>query len=359
MSSRRTALPGAQRGIAVITAMLVVTIATVIAVAIAWQTALDLRRTEGLLAWEQARQFGYGAETLAARALGEVLEEQRASAVPVYSRQDNSNWCGGRQFVLDQGGEGQQQGGMVGGFCDLQGRFNLNNLLFGGRVDEVARKQYRRLLDAVSAVDENVDIEPDVADTIVESTIDWIDPDDTAEYNGAEADAYTSLQPPYRAANFWFTSVSELRAVRGVTPEIYTALAPYVAALPVTNGKRTRINVNTAEVPVLMSLGDDIALANAENWVAISEAKPFEDDTEFREFVDQAVRTDYIDYSTSYFELRGIVSIGTTRLGLYSLLEDTGTAVVPRLRQFDVVDQAPQPAEEEDVDAEELIDPDE
>jgi hypothetical protein len=67
----------------------------------------------------------------------------------------------------------------------------------------------------------------------------------------------------------------------------------------------------------------------------------------------------YLDRSSRYFELRGLVSIGTTRLGLYSLLEATGTTVVPRLRQFDVVDQAPAPAEAEDIDSEQLTDADE
>jgi len=60
-------------GIAVITAMLVVAIATVLAVEIAWETTLDLRRTEGLLSREQAQQFGYGAEAYAAKLMEEVL----------------------------------------------------------------------------------------------------------------------------------------------------------------------------------------------------------------------------------------------------------------------------------------------
>lgn len=350
--SRAGPAPRRQRGIAVITAMLVVTIATVIAVGIAWETTLDLRRTEGLLAWEQARQYGYGAEAFAARLLQETLDEQSGSAVPVYSRSDDEQACGGFQFSIDQGG-------MVGGVCDLQGRFNLNNLVIGGKAErEAARKQFRRLLDAVGALDENVDIEPDVAEVIVESTIDWVDPDGNAEFNGAEDDYYTSQDPPYRAANFWFTSVSEMRAVRGVTPEIYVALAPHLAALPVTGGERTLLNVNTATVPVLMSLGDDVALANAENWVAVSGSKPFEDTTEFTNFVDASMLP-YLGFTSRYFELRGLVSIGTTRLGMYSLLEATGTAVVPRLRQFDVVDQAPAPAETGDIESEQPTDADE
>lgn len=344
---------GRQGGIAVITAMLVVTIATVIAVAIAWQTNLDLRRTEGLLAWEQSRQFAYGAEAFAASILQESLDEGGANAP--YTRGDDETACGGFSFTLDQGG-------MTGGICDLQGRFNLNNLVINGKPDNLAVAQYRRLVNAVAATTEGLELPPDVADTIVESTVDWIDPDESAEYNGAEDDAYTSEQPPYRAANFWFTSVSELRAVRGVTPEIYTALAPHLAALPV-GGQRTLINVNTATIPVYMSLGDDMSEVNAEGYLELSRTKPFEDAadirTEFTKYVDAAM-FEYLGVNSRYFALRGLVSIGTAQLGMYSLLHATGTTVVPRLRQFDVVDQVPAPPEPDDDDeSEQLSDADE
>lgn len=320
-----------ESGVAVITAMLVVAIATVLAVELAWETTLDLRRTEGLLSREQAQQFGYGAEAYASKLMDEVLRDKAGEP---YSRRDDAQACAGFRFELEQGG-------MTGGVCDLQGRFNLNNLVNypGGQRDEVVMNQFRRLLNAIGAVNEDVDIEPQVVETIVESTVDWIDPDSTAEFSGAEADAYTSLQPPYRAANFWFTSVSELRSVRGVTPEIYEAVAPFLAALPVGTQK-TKINVNTAAVPVLMSLGEDITAANAEQWVDLSATEPFENATDFTSFLAQGM-AQYLVYSSSYFALRGLISICTTQLGMYSLLEYNGQAVVPRLRQFDVVDALP------------------
>lgn len=345
----RPPLPARQQGIAVITAMLVVTIATVLAVELAWETNLDIRRTEGLLTWDQAHQYGYGAEAFAVKTLEEVLQDQTGST-SVYSRDKDGELCQGFAVTLDG------QGGMTGGVCDLQARFNLNNLLVGGKRDKLAAEQFRRLLDAVSAVNEEIDIEPDVADVIVESTIDWIDPDTTAEFNGAEDDTYTSEQPPYRAANFWFTNVSELRAVRGVTPEIFSAILPYVAALPVS-GQRTLINVNTASVPVLMSLGESIDIANAEDWVSQS-TDPFEDATPFAGFIDPAM-IPYLGFSSSYFELKGFVSIGTTRLGMYSLLESTGPAVVARVRRFDVVDVLPSAPEAETVSSDEVTETDE
>lgn len=350
---RRTpAPPRRQRGVAVITAMLVVTIATVLAVELAWDTALDLRRTESLLSWDQARLYGYGAEAFASALLEDQLQDQSGDQ-DVYSREDDARACQGFAFEIDD------QGGMTGGVCDLQGRFNLNNLVTAaGKRDGLVVRQFRRLLEAISAVDEEIDIDPATADVIVESAADWIDPDTTADYSGAEDDTYTSELPPYRAANFWFTSVSELRAVRGVTPEIYRAIAPYLAALPVVNGQHTLVNVNTASVPVLMSLGDDITLQNAEQWVEDSLEEPFKDATPFAGFVDAGM-IPYIGYTTSYFELKGLVSIGTARLGMYSLLESNGQAVTPRLRQFDVVDAVATAGPAQPMDAEAAVDDDE
>ena len=67
--------------------------------------------------------------------------------------------------------------------------------------------------------DENIDV-----DTIADSAVDWIDPDSNEELNGAEDAYYTNLPVPYQAANAWFSSASELLAVKGMTRELYVAL---------------------------------------------------------------------------------------------------------------------------------------
>ena len=276
-----------QRGVALITALLVVAIAGILAVELVWQTNLDLKRTEGLLGWEQARQLGYGAEAFAAAKMQEQFDE---TGNEPYTRDLDKQFCLDGLAVVLAKEDIIPEGGWAGRACDLQGRFNLNNLvLVTGKKDELVVKQFRRLLNAVSIFDKNIDIAPPDIDVIVDSVVDWIDPDTTAEFNGAEDDYYTGLTPPYQAANWWFTSTSELLAVKGVTPEIYEALRPYVAALPVpVGGTYTTINVNTASEPVLMSLGDDITLANAQEWIKFSESSdgPFKDTTQFTNFVD-------------------------------------------------------------------------
>ncbi|MGI9286223.1 MAG: general secretion pathway protein GspK, partial [Pseudomonadales bacterium] len=74
-------------------------------------------------------------------------------------------------------------------------------------------------------------------------------------FSGAEDDYYADLDIPYRAGNRPMLSASELRLVKGMTPELYQALLPHIVALP----PGTAININTATVNVLRSMGSDSA----------------------------------------------------------------------------------------------------
>ena len=58
-------------------------------------------------------------------------------------------------------------------------------------------------------------------DIIVDSILDWRDPDDFHRMNGAENDYYRSLPEPYDCKNADFDSVEELSLVRGITPELF------------------------------------------------------------------------------------------------------------------------------------------
>lgn len=320
--------PTHQRGIAVLTAMLVVAVATVLAVAMAWNTNLDMRRTAGLMAWDQAREYGYFAETLAIQSLEDQLQGEA-----VYDRSTDQAARAGLSIVQDERM-------LAGGYADLQGRFNLNNLVTReGRPDELVVGQFRRLLRAVADIDPGLGMGPAEIEVIVASTVDWIDPDSSADFNGAEDDFYTSEPEPYRAANGWFTSVSEFRAVRGVTAEIFATLGPHLAALPVA-GQHSLVNFNTASVPVLMSLGEDVSLENAERWVEESLDKPVEDVLLVAEGLIDPAMLPYVGYASNYFELAGFVSIGTHRLDLYSLLEWDGQSARVRLRRFGVAEFA-------------------
>ncbi len=108
---------GTQRGVAVLTAMLVVAIGTIIAVNLMWQATLDLRRTESALAADQGLMFMQGAEAWAA----DILRQDQVDS----PSSDNLSepWATQLPPLPVDGGT------IIGKLEDLQGRFNLNNLI--------------------------------------------------------------------------------------------------------------------------------------------------------------------------------------------------------------------------------------
>ncbi len=67
----------------------------------------------------------------------------------------------------------------------------------------------------------NLGVEGEKRDIIVDSILDWRDPDDLFRVNGAENDYYRSLKEPYDCKNGNLDSIEELLLVRGVTPELF------------------------------------------------------------------------------------------------------------------------------------------
>jgi len=63
-------------------------------------------------------------------------------------------------------------------------------------------------------------------DRLADAIIDWRDPDDLTELNGAEDGEYEASGLPYGARDEPFRSVEELRNVLGITPTLYQRLAP-------------------------------------------------------------------------------------------------------------------------------------
>ena len=224
------------------------------------------------------------------------------------------------------------EGGFFEGWLlDQQGRFDLNSLLDrNGEPDEKATRQFVRMLGLLpleSPLDTNT------ATSLMEATVDWIDPDTAPLLNGAEDDRYTSREPPYRPANFWFVSVSELQAVEGYTAEIYAALEPHITALPPPGEQRRKININTATAVVLASLVDNENLESVEPLLnqEYQEVNDFIDESGFSTLTENE-----IDVKSDWFLLSVTTSIGTTQSTLYSLLERRGENVTVRLRSFDV-----------------------
>lgn len=309
-----------QHGVALITAVLVVALATILAVSVGFTGYLDQRRTATVFALDQSLQIALGGEAWAADVLRR--DGQRNSETDDFTEE----WATPIPPIPIEDGEFEGQ------LEDMQGRFNLNNLvrLQNGmlRVDTAALERFTRLLELL-------DLEEKWAAIIA----DWIDADIEAGFpSGAEDSAYTGLTPPYRTANMPITRVSELLSIAEFGPERYKRLEPFVTALPVG----TRINLCTAPPEVLDALIDgqtEYTLAR-ENTAELRKQRCFPDRRDFQQrlsglSVQQKETLEaMIDEKSAWFRATIWVTIGTTRYTLYSLLyRNEGTNLVrPILR---------------------------
>jgi general secretion pathway protein K len=296
----------AQKGVAVLTAMLVVAIGTIIAVNLMWQATLDLRRTESALAADQGLMFMQGAEAWAA----DILRQDQVDS----PSSDNLSepWATQLPPLPVDGGT------IVGKLEDLQGRFNLNNLINANGTDNpLAVAQFTRLLELLQ-------IDPALAGAVS----DWLDPDSNLRFpTGGEDVTYAGADPPYHAANSMITSPSELMAVTGFTREIYAQLAPYVTALPIG----TKLNVNTASAVVLASLSANMDISAAEGLVEQRNGGPFIDiDKTFEKLVDPRVLRE-IDGVSNLFLLTATVTLGTNQLTMRAVLQRDASGVTRAL----------------------------
>ena len=155
---------------------------------------------------------------------------------------------------------------VAGSIGDEQGRFNLNNVMNGNQQSAPDIRMLREILG-------HVGLAPDLADAIV----DWIDADaDLSGGAGAEDAYYLGLQRPYRAANRPMVQLEELYRVRGFDAPAVAKLRPWVSALPI----RTATNVNTAGdvvIAALLGVGRDRAAV----LVAERRAKAFQQKADF------------------------------------------------------------------------------
>lgn len=303
-------LPKRQRGVALIIALLVFSLTTVMSANLVWERGLFARRVSNSLQAEQAMHYALGAEAWAI----DILSTDSSNSDTDHLNED---WARNIEPLFIDGGQ-------IQGFVeDMQGRFNINNLVKpDGTVDEIAVAQFERLLQAV-----------DLDSRWARIAADWIDTDREPGFpSGAEDGIYTALNPPYRPGNVPLTTPSELIAMPEFTLDKYYRIQPYLATLPVG----TRINVNTASGILLQALSENISTLTSESLLEQREDEPFEDISELADYLDEdALET--VDVASSFFRLTAIVQLGTTQFTMYSLLERRGTGqLTPVLRTFGI-----------------------
>ena len=238
-----------QRGVAVITAVLIVAVAASAATLMLAQQSAMLDQTALVSARAQADLFARAGIDWSR---GILLQDMATSSL--YDGLDES-------WAQPLAGMPVERAVVSGAITDEQGKFNLNNLVQNNVRSDADMKVFQRLLVSLN-------LSPDLADAV----LDWIDADNAITGSGGAEDAYyLSLAKPYRAANAPMIQVEELYRIRGFDAPTVAKLRPYVTALK----DHTAININTASDLVLIALMPDVPRDKIENAIAMRKTRPF------------------------------------------------------------------------------------
>jgi general secretion pathway protein K len=290
-----------QRGMAVITAILVVALVASAASFMAWQQQLWVRQVENLNERAQSRAVVLTALQWARSVLAQDARDNNVDHL-------DEGWAQTLAPLPVEGGE------LVGGVADQQGRFNLNSLVHGGKTSATDLAVFRKLLELL-------ELPPDLANAVV----DWIDPDAEVNYPGGAEDMDTWRSTCPRAGNRALTTVDGLARLKGFDAATLERLRPFVTALPLP----TPVNVNTAPAEVLAAAITDLPLDQARALVAARKGQHFKDLADFRARLPKTVtqvNETVLSVGSRYFLVSGHARFGRAKVGYEALLERETTA---------------------------------
>jgi general secretion pathway protein K len=296
----RRQLSGNQHGVALLTILLMVVTATILAVSLLSRQDRVMRATSLLLRQDQSLQYAFAGEHL----FGALL---------IASAKDNAKVDHAKSlWARPIPPYPVEDGFITGKLIDQSGKFNLNNLYQGGKANAVALAYFKRLLTQLG-------LRPGLASAV----LDWQTPETASptDGDGAKNSFYLGQNPSYQAANRSFQQIEELRKVRGFDEKTYQVLAPYISAVP----QLAAININTAPMQVLTALDDKLTPGLVSGWIVERDAKPggiaqVNEMWQNKVFlnVPAAARTDLstlLDVKSSYFQVQ--ISVNLTGRNRY------------------------------------------
>ena len=347
-----------QGGVALITVLLIVFLASLTATSLATLQQITIRRSTVLQHQQQARLYALGLEQWAKLIL--IRDGQKNQ-----TDHPDEEWAHLPPALPVEGGR------LSAKIRDLQGCFNLNNLwrpaLVGSPDDPddnleisansdeepeenpddssadqsnaLASRDRNRPPSAKAGLDQAqlqtlqrlltlLELKPELAQAIA----DWVDPDpDPLFPDGAEDSDYTILNPPYLAGNQPVISISELRLIKGMDQETYNKLAPLVCALP----PGTALNINTAPAEVLAALSDGLEPAEMERLLQDRPTDGYENVDEFLNAAKITLNAELkslLSVSSQYFLLRADARVGDGHAFLSSVIvrDDQGARILRR-----------------------------
>ena len=295
------------QGAALILAIMVVALASTVAVFMAAQQSLWSQQAGNLASRAQTNALSHAAIEWSR---GVLAEDARTSSADHLGEP----WAS-RLAVLPI-----ETATLSGAIEDQQARFNLNNLIHNGSDSASDIALFKRLLSQLN-----------LPQDLLNPLLDWLDTDDSLRSPGGAEDAFYLLaDPPYRCANQALLTVDELYRVRGFNRTVIDRLKPFVTALP----QRSTINVNTAPREILMALLPDFSETDISTVLENRKSAFFKDKQDFRARLPQAalnLNDEAYDVASHYFSVAVSTRTNRAASSYQALLARPTTGGWPRL----------------------------
>lgn len=279
-----------QKGIALITAMLIVALATAITVSLSFDQSLLVRKSEHLQSRAQSHQFVFGLEDWVQTILNKDANDSKTDDL-------SENWAIQiPPLPIDRGY-------LIGYIEDEQAKINLNSLLSSSAM--VVR--FRLLCEQL-----------EVEKEFIPALLDWLDSDTDVRYpDGAEDDYYSSLQQPYRSANRLMSDVTEILLIKGFKTEDFNKLLPFISVLP----EATPLNINTLSKEVFLSLDKTLEDSHFDAYKKSLEDTPFKKVSDMTKQLKINISEKELSVATDYFLINGEVVQDESILYFHSLIQ--------------------------------------
>ncbi|MEO7336195.1 MAG: type II secretion system minor pseudopilin GspK [Caldimonas sp.] len=311
---RSSTLPGSQRGAALLTAMIIVTLVATLAASMIWQQWRAVQVEGAERAREQSAWILAGALDWARLILKEDARNNARSgsvdhlgepwAVPLAEAR-LSTFLDADKASNDDGPEAF----LSGQITDAQSRYNLVNLVSGGKIDATQVEALSRLCEASGA-------DPEAAAKIAAGLL--LAQGGSATSAPESSSGAMPLMPRTVGQLSWL----------GIDAETLRMLRPYVVLLP----RQTAVNVNTAPREVLVAAIAGLDLASAER---IIQRRPFDSLAKVEKELPALGKLDATKLAvwSSFFEVRGRIRLEDRVLEQLSLVERRGFEVVVLRRE--------------------------
>ena len=313
----------AQRGAAILTAMLTVVLVATLAASTLWQQWRNVEIETAQRARTQATWVLSGALDWARLILREDARRGGADhlaepwAVPLESARLSTFLAADRSDALEA--DEMQQAFLSGQITDLQARLNVVNLVESGKVHEPSRLALARLFELLNL--------PDSELTALLENLRQAQGLSTEGVGNATA-------APSGNAPLWPQSVDQL-AWLGLSASTLERLRPFIAVLPV----RTPVNLNTAPAEVLYACVEAFSLADARRLVSERSAKHLTSINEAAQTSGQnnaQFNPAQHSVASRFFEVRGTLRMEQTVVQELSVVQRDGLSVSVLARQRSV-----------------------